>query len=105
MHFYTCTEIVRFPFNGYIATSEIETLQREVKDFEPRLALDGGADGLEIYRRIAAEAPKYINRGGTLMMEVGAGQAQEVVKMFKGNAYSMVIKDFNGMDRYVKIVM
>jgi release factor glutamine methyltransferase len=89
----------------YIPTAEIDTLQREVKDYEPRLALDGGADGLDIDRRIATEASKYLNRGGTLIMEVGAGQAAEVVKMFRGNAYSMVIRDFNGVDRYVKIVM
>jgi len=89
----------------YIPTAEIDTLQREVKDYEPRLALDGGADGLDIYRRIAAEAPKYLNRGGTLIMEVGAGQAAEIVKMFRGNSYSMIIQDFNGIDRYVKIVM
>ena len=89
----------------YIPTAEIDTLQREVKDYEPRLALDGGADGLDIYRRIAAEASKYLNRGGTLIMEVGAGQAADVVKMFRGNSYSMVVQDFNGIDRYVKIVM
>lgn len=89
----------------YIPTAEIDTLQREVKEYEPRLALDGGADGLDIYRRIAAEASKYLNRGGTLIMEVGAGQAAEIVKMFRGNSYSMVIQDFNGIDRYVKIVM
>ncbi len=89
----------------YIPSSEIETLQKEVKDFEPRLALDGGSDGLEIYRKIAAEAPKYLTRGGVLLMEVGAGQAEEVVKLFKGNSYSMIIKDFNGVDRYVKIMM
>ena len=89
----------------YIPTAEIDTLQREVKDYEPHLALDGGADGLDIYRRIAAEAPKYLNRGGTLIMEVGAGQAAEIVKMFRGNSYSMVMQDFNGIDRYVKIVM
>ncbi len=89
----------------YIPTADIETLQREVKDYEPRLALDGGADGLDIYRRIAADASKHLNRGGTLIMEVGAGQAADIVKMFRGNAYSMVIKDFNGIDRYVKIVM
>ena len=89
----------------YIPTAEIDTLQREVKDYEPHLALDGGADGMDIYRRIAAEASKYLNRGGTLIMEVGAGQAAEVVKLFRGNSYSMVIQDFNGIDRYVKIVM
>ncbi len=89
----------------YIPTAEIDTLQREVKDYEPHLALDGGADGLDIYRRIAAEASKYLNRGGTLIMEVGAGQAADIVKMFRGNSYSMVVQDFNGIDRYVKIVM
>ena len=89
----------------YIPSAEIDTLQREVKDYEPHLALDGGADGLDIYRRIAAEASKYLNRGGTLIMEVGAGQAADIVKMFRGNSYSMVAQDFNGIDRYVKIVM
>ncbi len=88
----------------YIPSAEIEKLQTEVKEYEPRLALDGGADGLEIYRRIAAEASKYLNRGGMLIMEVGAGEAQEVVKMFKGHAYAMIAQDFNGVDRYVKIM-
>ena len=60
---------------------------------------------MEFYRRIAAEAGKYLNRGGMLIMEVGAGEAQDVVKMFKGVAYSMVVRDFNGIDRYVKIVL
>ena len=89
----------------YIPTQEIETLQREVKSFEPRLALDGGADGLDIYRRIAADASKYLNRGGMLIMEVGEGEAEKVVKLFKGSAYSMIMQDFNGVDRYVKIMM
>lgn len=89
----------------YIPTAEIQTLQGEVKDHEPRLALDGGEDGLDFYRRIAQEASKYLNRGGVLIMEVGAGQAQDVVRLFKNCAYSMILKDFNGVDRYVKIVM
>ncbi len=88
----------------YIPSAEIETLQREVKEFEPRLALDGGADGLDIYRRIAEDAAKYINRGGMLIMEVGKGQAQDIIKMFKGTAYAMIAQDFNGVDRYVKIM-
>lgn len=78
----------------YIPSAEIQTLQREVKDYEPRLALDGGADGLDMYRRIAKDASKYLNRGGVLIMEVGAGQAQEVVKLFKSCAYSMIRKGF-----------
>ncbi len=89
----------------YIPSADIDGLQREVKNFEPRIALDGGADGLDFYRRIALEAPKYLNRGGMLIMEVGAGEAKEVVKLFKGNAYSIIVPDFNGVERYVKIMM
>ena len=89
----------------YIPTATVDTLQREVKDYEPRLALDGGEDGMDFYRRIASEAGKYLTRGGMLIMEVGEGEAQEVVKMFKGHAYAMVSQDFNGIERYVKIIM
>ncbi len=88
----------------YIPSADVDGLQEEVKNYEPRLALDGGADGLDFYRKIAAEVSKYINRGGTLIMEVGAGEAQEVIKLFKGQAYSMIAQDFNGVDRYVKIM-
>ena len=89
----------------YIPTAEVDNLQREVKDYEPRLALDGGVDGLDFYRRIAQEAPKYLARGGMLIMEVGIGEAKEIVKLFKGNSYTMIAQDFNGIDRYVKVVM
>ena len=88
----------------YIPSATIETLQKEVKNFEPRLALDGGVDGLDIYRKIAVDALKYLDRDGVLMMEVGEGQAQAVAKLFKGNSYSIIVKDFNEVDRYVKIV-
>ena len=89
----------------YIPTATIETLQREVRDYEPRLALDGGKDGLDFYRRIAEDAPKRLVRGGMLIMEVGEDEAKKVVKLFKNCNYSMIVKDFNGIDRYVKIVM
>ena len=88
----------------YIPTETVETLQREVKDFEPRLALDGGMDGLDYYRRIAENAHKYIVRGGTLIMEVGEGEAQDVAKLFKGDHYTIIAKDFNNIERYVKII-
>ncbi len=87
----------------YIPSAEIDTLQTEVKDYEPRLALDGGEDGLDFYRKIAANVSKYINRGGLLIMEVGAGEAQEVVKLFKGHSYAIIAQDFNGVERYVKV--
>ncbi len=64
----------------YIPSEECRHLQAEVMQ-EPNLALDGGADGLDIYRRIAAEAPNRLNPGGTLLMEVGAGQARDVMAL------------------------
>lgn len=88
----------------YIPSADIEGLQKEVKDYEPRLALDGGKDGLDVYRKIAQESGKYLNRGGMIILEVGEGEAQEIIKLFKSASYSMIIKDFNGVDRYVKIV-
>ena len=88
----------------YIPSKDIEGLQREVKDHEPRLALDGGEDGLDCYRRIAEDAAKYLARGGTLIMEVGLGEAERVVKLFKYCDYAMIVKDLAGVDRFVKIV-
>lgn len=86
----------------YIPTATVQTLQREVRDFEPHLALDGGEDGLDIYRRIAQQAQKHIRAGGSLVMEVGEGEAADVAKLFPQK--SMIAKDFNGVDRYVKII-
>lgn len=88
----------------YIPSADIELLQREVRDYEPRLALDGGADGLDIYRRIAETAMSHLPPEGVLLMEVGIGEAQEIVKLFKDNTYAMIAQDFNGVDRYVKII-
>lgn len=66
----------------YIASAEIETLQPEVRGFDPMLALDGGADGLEFHRRIARETPIFLKPGGKLMLEFADGQAEEVKKVF-----------------------
>ncbi|MDE7076337.1 MAG: peptide chain release factor N(5)-glutamine methyltransferase [Clostridia bacterium] len=87
----------------YIKSSEIQSLQREVRDYEPRIALDGGEDGLDFYKRLAAEISRYIIRGGILMLEVGEGQAEEVLKLFDKREYAMVVKDFSGVDRFLKI--
>lgn len=62
----------------YIRTAEIEDLQTEVRDFEPRAALDGGADGLSLIARIIEDAPPLLRRGGWLLLEIGAGQADAV---------------------------
>jgi release factor glutamine methyltransferase len=62
----------------YIASAEIETLQPEVRDHDPRGALDGGADGLDFYRRLAAESRTFLKPHGKLMLEFGEGQADAI---------------------------
>lgn len=66
----------------YIPTEEIETLQPEVRAFDPRLALDGGADGLTFVRRLAAEAGSHLATGGRLMLELGDGQTAAAREIF-----------------------
>ena len=67
----------------YVPSDEIETLRPEVRDHDPRLALDGGPDGLRFYRMLAAEGRSRLNRGGRLMAEFGDGQEQSVAKLFR----------------------
>jgi release factor glutamine methyltransferase len=66
----------------YIASSDIAALAPEVRDFDPHGALDGGTDGLDFYRRIAAAAPDLLTPGGALIVELGAGQARPVAALF-----------------------
>jgi len=66
----------------YIASAEIATLEPEVKDFDPRGALDGGADGLDFYRRLAAEAKPFLKPDCKIMVEFGDGQADDLKKIF-----------------------
>jgi release factor glutamine methyltransferase len=89
----------------YIESSVIETLAPEVKDYEPRLALDGDADGLTFYRRIVDTAPNYLYSSGYLIMEIGYNQAEAVTKLLndKGCYHDIeVIKDYAGNDRVVR---
>ena len=83
----------------YIPTSELASLQVEVKR-EPVLALDGGADGLDFYRSIARDHAAHLSPGGTLLMEVGAGQAEDVAAMFPK---AEIIKDICGIERVVAV--
>lgn len=87
----------------YIKSSDIDTLESDVKDYEPRLALDGGADGLDFYRRIAAESTDYLSDGGMLIMEIGFDQAEDVTKLLQENGFYdiEVIKDLAGLDRTI----
>jgi release factor glutamine methyltransferase len=76
----------------YIPRSEIDTLDRGVKEYEPRLALDGGPDGLAFYRRIAAEAGRRLNPGGAVMVEVGWTQEPAVRGIF-GEASGLAMRE------------
>ena len=84
----------------YIPTCELETLQAEVKQ-EPRLALDGGEDGLNFYRRIISDAPSFLVSGGLLAVEIGVNQASEVKKIFKAANFIdiTILKDLAGIER------
>ena len=87
----------------YIPSGELAELQREVK-FEPAMALDGGADGLDFYRRIAEDAGKHLNPGGSVYLEVGAGEAEAALELLRGHMdaeASGIQKDLNGIERIV----
>ena len=89
----------------YVRADEIGYLQKEIKDHEPMSALDGGADGLDFYRRIAAEAPEYLVDGGIILLEIGDSQGADVATLLHegGEAGSFkdvrIIKDLAGRDR------
>ncbi len=88
----------------YIPTAVVEELAVEVKDHEPRLALDGTEDGLLFYRRITASAQDYLNEGGWLLVEIGYDQGQDVSKLFTDAGFKdvEVVQDLAGNDRVVK---
>jgi len=85
----------------YIAAEEISSLQREVRDFDPKLALDGGADGLDFYRRIAAEARPFLKPDGKLMLEFGDGQADALKKIFSSEKWIVdeIVADYTSRAR------
>jgi release factor glutamine methyltransferase len=85
----------------YIASADIATLAREVRDFDPHLALDGGPDGLAAYRAIAAIAPALLVPGGTVVVELGIGQMEPVAALFAaaGLALSPPHPDLNSVPR------
>ena len=87
----------------YIASVEIETLDDEVRLHEPRLALDGGTDGLDAYRTIVAEAPSRLVGGGLLAVEIGWRQGPAVAELFAraGFAGVRIVADLAGRDRVV----
>lgn len=90
----------------YIPTDAIELLDPEVREHEPRMALDGAEDGLYFYRILAQRARYYLTEGGSIYLEIGYDQAAAVTELFaeKGYREICVIKDEPGLDRVVKAV-
>ncbi len=87
----------------YIKSGDIPFLQKEVREYEPRIALDGGTDGLDFYRRLARVVRSYLAKDGMLILECGEGQTEEILKIFGKRDYAMVMKDLSGVDRFLKI--
>lgn len=86
----------------YVRSGELETLPPEIRDWEPRMALDGGPDGLDFYRRIAAAAPDYLAPGASVLLEIGADMGAEVRQIFAANGrYTRgeIYQDPAGRDR------
>ena len=86
----------------YIPTADFPNLQPEVRDFEPRKALDGGVDGLEIIRRVLEESKDFLRPEGALLLEVGEGQSDTLgneISSRKVFAMGKMIKDYSGVDR------
>lgn len=85
----------------YIRSGDIAGLQREIRDYEPAEALDGGGDGLDFYRRIFTQASEYLKGNGLLMLEIGHDQAEDIHGLAVNNGFSDVrfIRDYSGIKR------
>lgn len=89
----------------YISTDEIARLEKQVKDFEPKLALDGGRDGLDFYKKIINLSKDFLNNKGRLYLEIGYDQSKDVVDLAKKEGYDniVIIKDLSGRDRGISM--
>lgn len=87
----------------YIPTKDIAKLDVNVRECDPKLALDGGEDGLKFYREITNDAKKHLHKNGLLFYEVGKGQSSAVRKIMRENGFKeiKVIKDYNKVDRVI----
>lgn len=91
----------------YIESAVCETLDPRVKDFEPRLALDGGAGGLDFYDRYLADALNVLKPGGAVFFEIGENQGDAVAKLMEGYGFSdvRIEKDYSGYNRYASAIL
>ena len=83
----------------YIESETIYILDKEVKEFDPKLALDGGSDGLDFYRILARELKQHLNTDGFVVLEIGYNQQASVRALFKDYKFVACFKDFGGRDR------
>ena len=91
----------------YVSHAEFSNLSPEIRDYEPRDALDGGPDGLAAIRHIIKEAPTVLSRKGALIMEIGADQAESVSALVKNSQHyesHRIIRDYSGLDRVILAV-
>ena len=87
----------------YIPSAEIETLEPEVRNFDPRRALDGGVAGLDFYHRMAHEAPSRLRAGGRIMVEFGDGQAEALSELFSSEKWIVdeIAADYSARPRFL----
>ncbi len=87
----------------YIKSQDILSLDEEVKKYDPRLALDGGEDGLDFYKAIVKEAPLHLNKGGLLMFELGINQFKDVKALMNSEGFEdiEIVKDYNKIERII----
>jgi release factor glutamine methyltransferase len=89
----------------YIPSSQMKKLPREIGEFEPRIALDGGPDGLEVIGNIVVRAGPFLKDGGWLMLELGEGQGEVVADMIRKTGFftsPRIIQDYSGVDRAIR---
>lgn len=88
----------------YIKTEDIKYLQPEVRDWEPAVALDGGIDGLDFYRRLLPTARRFLKDNGILMLEAGLNQSDDIAQMLRLSGYSgiEIINDYAGIERIIQ---
>ena len=89
----------------YLTKKEMGNISRSIKKYEPKLALYCGEDGLDFYRKIATDAPSRLTQKGVLYLEVGDGQARDVIQILETNFCDFeIINDYNDFERFVKAV-
>jgi release factor glutamine methyltransferase len=90
----------------YIPSADIASLQPEVASYEPHQALDGGADGLDAYRRLIPESAKHLKIGGSLAVEIGIGESNSVMQLCAASGFSNIrsILDYAGIERVVTAI-